>query len=100
MNKRARKGKNIVKKERKRSISNMSEDEINRDLYEQVINQIVVHPDKILELHLSFLTAPLFVKYETQGKGHTYTAILELVNYDLYVRFNILCRWHCISDFH
>lgn len=64
-------------------IVNMSEDEINRDLYEQVINKIVVHPDKILELHLSFLTAPLFVKYETKGKGHTYAAILELVDYDL-----------------
>lgn len=52
----------------------LQEDEINEGLYERITKKIVVHPNKVLEIHLSFMPAPIYMQYKTIGRGTDYTA--------------------------
>lgn len=55
-------------------VVNLTEDQINEGLYERVTKKIVVHPNKVLEIHLSFMPAPIYMQYKTIGRGTDYTA--------------------------
>lgn len=57
----------------------LSDEEINEGLYERVTKKIVVHPEQVLEIHLTFMAKPIFLRYKTQGRGATYTAIFEIL---------------------
>jgi hypothetical protein len=55
-------------------------DEINEGLYERITKKIVVYPLNVLELHLSFLTSPIRLQYQTSGKGDYYKTIFTILN--------------------
>lgn len=57
----------------------LQEDEINEGLYERITKKIVVHPNKVLEIHLSFMPMPYYLRYETTGRGDTFTASFEII---------------------
>ena len=61
------------------SMVNLAEDQINEGLYERVTKKIVVHPDKVLEIHLSFMTRPIFLQYKTTGRGEAYQAEFTII---------------------
>lgn len=60
-------------------IVTLSDEDINEGLYERVTKKIVVHPEQVLEIHLSFMAKPIMLRYKTQGRGATYTAIFEIL---------------------
>lgn len=60
--------------------SNLSDDELNEELFARVTEKIVVHPEHILEFHLSFITSPLFMQYTTKGRGKSYTADFTILS--------------------
>ncbi len=57
----------------------LQEDEINEGLYERITKKIVVHPDRVLEIHLSFMPTPYFLRYTTTGRGEAFTASFEII---------------------
>lgn len=61
------------------SMVNLTEDQINEGLYERVTKKIVVHPDKVLEIHLSFMPRPIFLQYQTSGRGEAYKATFTII---------------------
>ena len=61
------------------SIVNLQEDEINEGLYEWITKKSVVHPDKVLEIQLSFMTRPIFLQYNTSGRGQAYKATFTVI---------------------
>ena len=61
------------------SIVNLQSEQINEGLYERVTKKIVVHPDKLLQIHLSFMSIPIFLKYEASGRGEKYQANFTIV---------------------
>ena len=61
------------------SMVSLTEDQINEGLYERVTKKIVVHPDKVLEIHLSFMTRPIFLQYKTTGRGEAYQAEFTII---------------------
>ncbi len=61
------------------SIVNLQAGIINEGLYERVTKKIVVHPDKVLEIHLSFMAGPILLKYKTSGRGPTYQATFTVI---------------------
>ncbi len=62
------------------SIVDLKEDQINEGLYERVTKKIVVHPDKVLEIHLSFMPRPIFMQYKTTGRGTAYQAEFTIID--------------------
>jgi len=54
-------------------IVSLSDDEINDRLFGRVTKRILVHPNQVLEIHLSFLPKPIYLQYSTKGRGDTYT---------------------------
>ena len=62
------------------SIVNLQEDEINEGLYERITKKSVVHPDKVLEIHLSFMPRPIFMQYKTSGRGTAYQAEFTIID--------------------
>ncbi len=62
------------------SMVNLQEDQINEGLYERVTKKIVVHPDKVLEIHLSFMPRPIFMQYKTTGRGTAYQAEFTIID--------------------
>lgn len=63
-------------------IVSLQEDEINEGLFERITKKIVVYPLNVLELHLSFLTSPIRLQYQTSGKGDYYKTIFTILNQD------------------
>jgi len=61
------------------SMVNLTKDQINEGLYERVTKKIVVHPDKVLEIHLSFMPRPIFLQYQTSGRGEAYKATFTII---------------------
>ena len=61
------------------SMVNLKDVKINEGLYERVTKKIVVHPNKILEIHLSFMPRPIFMQYKTTGRGEAYQAELTII---------------------
>jgi hypothetical protein len=53
--------------------------DLNETLFARVTKRVVVHPQNILEIHLSFLPAPIYLQYKTEGKGKFYNAIFDVV---------------------
>ena len=62
------------------SMVNLTEDQINEGLYERVTKKIVVHPDKVLEIHLSFMPRPICMQYKTTGRGTAYQAEFTIID--------------------
>ncbi len=60
----------------------LQENDITEGLYARVTRKVIVHPDNILEIHLSFMTKPIFMQYVTSGRGDTYTASFTIINKD------------------
>ena len=60
-------------------IASIQESDINECLYERITKKIVVHPNQILEIHLSFMTKAVFLHYETKGRGDGYSATFTVV---------------------
>lgn len=60
-------------------IVSLKDEEINENLYERITRRIVVFPDNILEIQLSFLPMPIKMKYETKGRGENYEAIFTII---------------------
>ena len=60
-------------------IVSLKDEEINENLYERITRRIVVFPDNILEIQLSFLPMPIKMKYETKGRGENYQAIFTII---------------------
>ena len=63
-------------------IVSLQDDEINEGLFERITKKIVVYPLNVLELHLSFLTSPIRLQYQTSGKGDYYKTIFTILNQD------------------
>ncbi len=61
------------------SMVNLQEDQINEGLYERITKKIVVHPNKVLEIHLSFMPRPIFLQYQTSGRGEAYQAEFTII---------------------
>lgn len=57
----------------------MSDEDINEGLYERVTKKIIVHPEQVLEIHLTFITKPILLRYTTKGRGESYTATFEIL---------------------
>lgn len=70
-------------------IVSLSDDEINDRLFGRVTKRILVHPNQVLEIHLSFLPKPIYLQYNTKGRGDTYTTEFEILTPD---RFYVVCR--------
>ena len=57
----------------------MDEDSINEGLFARITKRIVVHPEQVLEIHLSFYPRPIFLQYRTKGRGEDYTAEFDIL---------------------
>ncbi len=53
--------------------------EIYEEFYGRTVKKTVVHSGRVLEIQFSFASKPLFLKYETQGRGENYSVRLEIV---------------------
>ena len=69
----------LAMKQQVEEMAGLDDADINEVLFGRVTKKIVVHPDNILEIHLSILPEPVFLRYETTGKGTEYTAIFDVV---------------------
>ena len=59
------------KKELER-IVDLDHTKLNEVLFGRITKRIVVYPLNVIEIHLSFLTAPIRMQYKTSGKGTFY----------------------------
>ena len=59
------------KKELER-ILDLDHTQLNEVLFGRITKKIVVYPLNVIEIHLSFLTAPIRMQYKTSGKGTFY----------------------------
>ena len=62
-----------------KKIVSLSDDEINEDLFERITKKIVVHPNKVLEIHLSFMLTPIYLRYRTSGRCEDYNVIFDVL---------------------
>lgn len=51
----------------------LENEELNEELFERITKKFVVHPDHILEIHLSMLPYPIYLQFKTSGRNETYT---------------------------
>ncbi len=58
----------------------MPDDEINEELFARITKKIVVYPGNILEIHLSFMLRPIYLRYKTVGRGEDYNAIFDVLS--------------------
>lgn len=61
-------------------IVSLSDEQINEELYGRIVKKIVVYPLSVLELHLSFMFAPIYMKYETSGRGEQYDSAFTILS--------------------
>jgi len=59
---------------------NLTDEDINDELFERITKKIVIYPDKILEVHLSFTLRPIYMQYETHGRGDAYSVFFTILN--------------------
>lgn len=57
----------------------LQDNDLNAGLYERITKKIVVHPDKVLEIHLSFMPRPIYLQYVTSGRGEQYSASFTII---------------------
>ena len=62
-----------------KKIASLKEKEINERLYERITKKIVVYPNNILEIQLSFLPKPIKLKYSTFGRGEKYGVNFDII---------------------
>ncbi len=65
------------KLEQIKKIVTLSDEEINEELFERITKKIVVHPNRILEIHLSFMLKPIYLRYKASGRGDDYNVIFD-----------------------
>ena len=58
----------------------MPDDEIDEELFARITKKIVVYPGNILEIHLSFMLRPIYLRYKTVGRGEDYNAIFDVLS--------------------
>ncbi len=58
----------------------MPDDEIGEELFARITKKIVVYPGNILEIHLSFMLRPIYLRYKTVGRGENYNAIFDVLS--------------------
>lgn len=54
------------------SIVSLTDDELNDAFFERITKKVIVYPNYLLELHLSFLPNPIYLKYRASGRGSSY----------------------------
>jgi len=60
-------------------ILSLSNEDINEELFARITKKIIVHPKNVLEIHLSFMMHPIFMQYQTVGRGDAYNAIFRII---------------------
>lgn len=60
-------------------IVSLTDEQLNEGLYERITKKIVVYPLNIIELHLSFMLKPIYLQYQTHGKGNDYNAVFTIL---------------------
>lgn len=58
----------------------MPDDEIDEELFARITKKIVVYPGNILQIHLSFMLRPIYLRYKTVGRGEDYNAIFDVLS--------------------
>ena len=58
----------------------MPDDEIGEELFARITKKIIVYPENILEIHLSFMLHPIYLRYKTVGRGENYNAIFDVLS--------------------
>ena len=66
-------------KQQVEEMAELDDADINEVLFGRVTKRVVVHPENVLEIHLSILPEPVFLKYETTGKGAEYNAVFDVI---------------------
>ena len=69
----------MAMKQQVEEMAELNDADINEQLFGRVTKRIVVHPGRVLEIHLSILPEPVFLKYETSGKGAAYNAVFDVI---------------------
>lgn len=54
------------------TIIDLADEELNEGLFERITKRIVVYPDNLLEIHLSFMPRAVYLRYEATGKSDAY----------------------------
>ena len=54
------------------SIVSLTDDELNDVFFERITKKVIVYPNYLLELHLSFLPNPIYLRYKASGRGSFY----------------------------
>ncbi len=62
-----------------KTVLDLSDEDINEGLYERITKKIVVHPNKVLEFHLSFMPIPIYLQYRASGKGDFYKVEFDII---------------------
>lgn len=68
--------------EQLRSILELKDEDINEGLYERITKKIIVHPNNLLEFHLSFMPKPIYLQYRTSGRGNDYAVEFDIIQAD------------------
>lgn len=63
-------------------IVNLSDEQINEELYGRITKKVVVYPLAVLELHLSFMFAPVYLQYKTSGRGEQYDVAFTILTHE------------------
>lgn len=63
-----------------KEICSLSDKDINEQLFERITKKIIVYPENVIEIYLSFLPRPIKMKYTTSGKGAEYDAKFTILN--------------------
>lgn len=54
--------------------------EYQEELLERFTKQIIVHPNKILEVYLTVIPFPIFIQYKSSGRGKNYSVEFTIIN--------------------
>lgn len=66
--------------DRIKAIVNQVDNKDMDEVYKQMVNKIIVHPDNILELYLSCMPTPIKIQYSYSGKNGDYDMEYTFIN--------------------
>lgn len=58
----------------------INDSEYQEELLERVTKKIIVHPDKILEIYLTAIPFPIYLHYNSTGRGENYSVEFTIVD--------------------
>ncbi len=73
------------KYERLTKLLSMPDDKLGEELFARISKKIVVYPENILEIHLSFMLRPIYLRYKTVGRGEDYNAIFDVLSWEKFL---------------